>query len=109
MRALFVLLLWWFSPVSLANGKETVCVRQQGLRGWAEPSTYDATITRGMELNKVTRSQRYTPLATYVVIHYDQDRVHVLELELPRLMRMDQAAKDEFGRRWKVSTANTCV
>jgi len=109
MRVLLLCLMMCLALNTTAGDKETVCVRQYGLRGWDRPSTYEATVTRGLELNKATRSSRYEPLATYVVIFYDTDRVHVLELGLPNLMRVDQAAKDEYGRQWKVSNARSCV
>ena len=109
MRALLALLALCISFAASAAERETVCARQYGLFGWTPPSPFEAAIVRGAELNRASRLRNYFPATTYIVIFNDHDRVHVLQLELPRLMKIAQSATDELGKRWQVSSSQPCV
>ena len=109
MRILIALLSLCLSLAAPAAERETVCARQYGLFGWTQPSPFEAAIVKGAELNHASKLRNYFPAATYIVIFNDNDRVHVLQLELPRLMKIAQGATDEFGKRWQVSSSQPCV
>lgn len=109
MRPLLALLLLCLAGFTHAVERETVCARQYGLFGWTQPSAFEAAIVKGHELNHASKLRNYDPAQTYVIIFNDHDRIHVLQLSLPRLMRAAQKAVDEYGKRWEVSNPPRCL
>jgi len=105
LLALAVLLLATFP--ALGSERVTVCAKYRADYGWSKGYKVEATVTKGSELNRATRSYDYTSYSTYVVIFWDRDEVSVIEMDWPTLSHMGTEGEDKRGVKWEISKSTS--
>ncbi|KAA0875319.1 hypothetical protein [Nitrincola tapanii] len=64
----FTLFILLFSSNLIAIEKDVVCVKYQNQSEWSEAYEVDGKILKGFDLNRLTMSNSYKPLVTYIVV-----------------------------------------
>jgi len=104
---------WFFLLALTANHadaaeREIVCARYQTEYGWSNGYKVEATILKGSELNRATRSYDYSSYSIYVVIFWSQNQASIIEMDLPYLSSFGQEGEDQQGRKWEIAKTNLC-
>ncbi|ABA58704.1 conserved hypothetical protein [Nitrosococcus oceani ATCC 19707] len=94
--------------VTIAAEKQIVCAKYRKDYGWSSGYRVEATIIKGVELNKATVTFNYKPISTYVVIFWDKGQASIIELDFPILTGVGQPGEDQKGRKWKISKSSIC-
>ena len=96
------------SSLAFASEHAIVCAKYESQSGWSEGYKVEATIAKGSELNRVTRSFDYQSFSTYVVIFWHQGGASMIEMDSPDLTANGQEGKDQNGMKWEISRTSLC-
>lgn len=94
--------------VTIAAEKQIVCAKYRKDYSWSSGYRVEATIIKGVELNKATVTFNYKPISTYVVIFWDKGQASIIELDFPILTGVGQSGEDQKGRKWEISKSSIC-
>ena len=106
-----LLLLCSGRGVAYATEDAAVCVKYQTKSGWSKGYREQAKILKGSELNKTSKSSKYSAVSTYVVIEGfgSLGETSVIKLSYPLLTLTGQKGRDEQGQEWQISKNDYCV
>lgn len=103
--AFFIIL---FSINLHAVEKDIVCIKYQTQNGWSQAYEVEGTILKGFDLNRLTMSNSYTPLSTYVVVFWDNNQATIIESDASMITLLESSGKDQKGVMWKVKKGGIC-
>lgn len=109
LRFMVIVAVCFFVSKASASEREVVCAKYETQLGWSHGYKVEATILKGTELNRATKTFDYSAFSTYVVIFWDKDEVSIIELDFPYLSVIGQHGKDQEGRNWEISKGGVCL
>ena len=99
---LFTLFILFFSSNLIAIEKDVVCIKYQTQSGWSQAYEVEGTILKGFDLNRLTMSNAYKPLVTYVVVFWENNQATIIESDSLMITLMESNGVDQNGVTWKV-------
>jgi hypothetical protein len=90
--------------------RERLCVKYMTQTGWSGGYSVEATVIKGSELNRATKTFNYEAFSTYVVVFWDKGEASVLKLDYfyGSISAYGVEANDQEGRKWEVSKTSLC-
>ncbi|MCL5776450.1 hypothetical protein M1105_05545 [Limibaculum sp. FT325] len=92
------------TPFAVAAERVEVCAEYEST---GKKYRVMATIAKGSELNRATKSYSYTGFSTYVVIFWSQENASIIKMPFGPPSAFGSAGEDQEGRKWRVSTSTT--
>lgn len=107
MKNLLVLGVLLFLGNALAAEKVTVCAKYRTNSGWSKGYKVDATLYKGAELNRATKTYDFNAISSYVVIFWSKSNASIIEMDLPWISVVGSSGKERDGTKWEISKSTT--